>query len=970
MLNLPKNVSVLEELERLGIPYEAAGENKVKCRCVFHDDENPSCTFTLDTAQFKCFAASCGESGSILKFIAMALSLNGERVPLASIAAELAVRYGDSSERPLDVKPIEKAHSALMEGGALKGELYKRGITDELIRKYRLGENNGRIWIPIKSEHGLYVNVRKYLPGATNANKMTNMKGRGRARLYPFEQIKYPELVICGGEIKAIAAASILNQHQIGAVCVTAGEGAWLPDFNRLIQDKTIYICMDIDAAGKVATKRLGNIFSKSIKDVRIVNLPLDAELYPKGDVNDYVVTDNADLLSVVRSSPKFEPEIHGLEFDDNLSEVEFSHLGDAKHVGKAVSFVASVTAVDKASYSLPKTLEVECSKNQPYCFTCPVFFESPTYTTTLEDVAKNGQPKQHNPTFAVRPDHPNNIELIGGKVRSALPVLKDLIGIPAQCKVCDVKSTEHITAEVVNLSPRLEISENDKGKSSYLGACIGCEVELNATYEFKGRIWPHPSDHSTSLILTGAVPVQDALDTCTIDNLDSLTIFQPTEWTVESIEAKLKDIYDDFSANVTNILYRQDVHFVIDLAYHSVLLLPLNGNNRYQRGWVETLVLGDSAQGKSGVVEALIPHYTVGALVECKNATRSGLIGGAQKGHGERWFISWGIIPTNDRRLVVLEEMKGLSVETIGSLTSMRSTGIAELPMIERKRTFARTRLACLSNPRGERPMSSHSFGVQALKNLIGSLEDIRRFDCVLAIRSQDVPEGLATGKVAGMERPHVYTSELCRDLILYAWTRKPSQIIISDNAKEQILIAAQDLCERYREEIPIVDKGSMRYKLARLGCALAARTFSVDPEEPEILIVRGAHIEVIHKFLRRIYDSDALGYYAFSEAIRITQDMKGEREIIERIQGTPYPMDLVENLISHDTVELIDLRDWCGYDRESAEILLSFLVRNRALYREGRNYRKAAAFITCLHRSRENGLFVNPPEQKGERF
>ena len=72
-----------------------------------------------------------------------------------------------------------------------------------------------------------------------------------------------------------------------------------------------------------------------------------------------------------------------------------------------------------------------------------------------------------------------------------------------------------------------------------------------------------------------------------------------------------------------------------------------------------------------------LMDHYKLGARHECKNATSAGLLGGLQQ-LGSRWFVSWGIIPMHDKRLVVLEEIKGTPIEVLAKLTDMRSSGIA----------------------------------------------------------------------------------------------------------------------------------------------------------------------------------------------------------------------------------------------------------------------------------------------------
>src|SRR5690606_31887630 len=139
---------------------------------------------------------------------------------------------------------------------------------------------------------------------------------------------------------------------------------------------------------------------------------------------------------------------------------------------------------------------------------------------------------------------------------------------------------------------------------------------------------------------------------------LHRLQLFRPVEWSVESIRERLADIYADFEANVTRIYMRPEIHLFVDLAYHSALLLNVDGDR--EKGWGEVLIMGDSSQGKSRVIMNMMQHYRLGKSVVAKNASTAGLIGGLQQ-LGNEWFVSWGAIPTHDKRLVFIEELKGI---------------------------------------------------------------------------------------------------------------------------------------------------------------------------------------------------------------------------------------------------------------------------------------------------------------------
>ena len=345
-----------------------------------------------------------------------------------------------------------------------------------------------------------------------------------------------------------------------------------------------------------------------------------------------------------------------------------------------------------------------------------------------------------------------------------------------------------------------------------------------------------------------------------------------------------------------------------------------------------------------------MMEHYQLGEKVDCKNASVAGLLGGCEQ-IGGRWFVMWGVIPTHDKRLVVLEELKGASVELIARLTDMRSSGVAEIPKIEKRRTHARTRLIALSNPRSDMPLAAYTYGVEAVKELIGSLEDVRRFDAALLVSSGEIdPAELNVLQRARPRVEHRYTSELCRRCVLWAWTRTAKQVTFTDEATELALQSATELCDEFSEAIPLLDRGSARLKIARLAASLAARVFSCAEHDSLMLVVRDCHVRYVADMLRTTYSSPTSGYRDFSDTVR-DQMRIGTPDVIKAaVLQTPYPTDFVNHMLGAGDVELRDVCDWCAWDREDALRLLSFLVRKRALVRVGRNYRKSPGFIALL--------------------
>lgn len=913
-------INVIAELERYGVKFEFGGPDEVKVTCPFHDDHSPSCAINTQKRVFRCCTAGCKAKGDFIGFLAGQLKTTRQL-----IRKELSSRYDLSSDKTVDAQLIERYHAAIWQAGPLLQELYARGVTDADIRQYRLGVNNGRITIPIKNAAGMFVNIRSYLPGAPGADKFRNLKGRGGARLFPIEQLAYKKILVVGGEIKAIVAARILNQHGIGVVTSTLGESNWEPKLTASFSEADmVAVCYDIDEEG-VRSQENTCMHLKQVTQVRSAVLPLDRARFPKGDINDFVVT-GGDLLAVFMDAPKFAPTVKPHLRQEKPKKVSLSHAMTASCAGKRILVTGVVSTLDMSPYVIPKSLKIICSKDQEVCSNCPVYLKA------------DGEP------FEIHPESPAILDMVGRpKLAQQMAIMED-IGIPKKCGVWAPEAVTFYNVEDVRISPELEMTDRALDRSMQPAICIGTGVELNETYELIGRMHPHPATQQSTLLISKYRPAQDALSNFKVKHANHLLSFRPKEWTLDLLKVKLDEVYLDLENNVTRVWGRRNLHLFVDLAYHSPLLVEFE--DKTIKGWTEILIVGDSAQGKSETAMTLQNHYGLGVKVECKNATVAGLLGGLQQ-LGARWFVSWGVIPTQDRRLVILEELKGTSVEVISKLTDMRSSGIAEIPKIERRRTHARTRLLAISNPRDDHPVGHHNFGISAIKQLIGNPEDIRRFDACLIVAAADANEKLINMAQESRERiPHRFHSDLCKNLVLWGWTTP--RTILEPEAKDRILQAASDLSAEFSDAIPIVDRGSMRYKLARLAAALAVRTYSADQDNN--CIVRLCHVEFIVELLRNTYNSPSFGYKEFTQSVRTQETIRDPEILRAAIINTPFPKDFVHSLMSKIVIELQDIQDWCGWDRTLAQSLISTLVRKHAIERRGRAYIKTSPFINWL--------------------
>ncbi len=913
-------VNTLAELERAGWDVEYTSENEIKCLCPFHDDQKPSCFINIEKKVFKCQTAGCEASGDLVTFLAGVL-----KAPRKTILVDLQKRYGIESVQVISPKTIERYHNAIWAVLPYLKALHDRGIIDDLIRKYRIGFDKGRITIPITNASGSYVNVRKYLPGAPGNEKMRNTKSHGQNRLYPPEQLKYDTVVVCGGELKAILAADILNPLDIGAISTTAGEGNWQPEFTEKFKGKCVYVCYDIDNEGNVAANSVCARLRRVVRFVGKVDIPLSLDEFPHGDVNDWKPTTEG-FKTVLDGTEEWKlPKT--TTYAENNGEVLELSLADsinAEFAAKRIAVNATITTIDTAPYLVPKQVNVICDRNQENCSKCPIF----GYASEESKVT-------------IPPDSPAIIAMVGTPSKVQREAIREGLNIP-ECKSVRFESITYYNVQDARVSPQLKITSRSAEHLMQPSLCIGKDLELNTEYRMVGRVFPHPATQQTVILISEYAAIDDALSTYvpSAKTLEQLEIFQGDPKT------KLDEIYEDLEANVTRIYQRRDMHILTDLIYHSALLISFE--DRVDKGWCEGLILGDSSQGKTETTTRLMQHYGLGEKMVCKNATVAGLLGGLQQ-INKRWFATWGVIPTHDKRLVILEELKGVDPEVFGRLTDMRSSGVAEISKIEKRRAHARTRLLCISNPRSDQPIASYAFGLQAVKELIGGLEDVRRFDVCIIVGSEELDSAVLNRLIKDKPKvKHRYTSEVCRQLVLWAWTRTEDQIHFTPNAKNEILKQATNLCDLFSESIPIVDRGSMRFKLARLATALACRLFST--EDGKVVVVRKLHVDYIVEYLTRIYSTRVFGYREYSQSLKVSSRLLDNNILVTRIRQTPFPSDLVRSLLSTIEIELIDVQDWCGWDRPTSSALLSLFVRKNAMRRKGKAYIKSPEFVELL--------------------
>ena len=410
-------------------------------------------------------------------------------------------------------------------------------------------------------------------------------------------------------------------------------------------------------------------------------------------------------------------------------------------------------------------------------------------------------------------------------------------------------------------------------------------------------------------------------------------------------MQDEIKKIYDDLAANVTFIHNRQNLHLALDLVWHSPLSFRF-GKKIIKKGFPELLVVGDTRCGKSETASALLKHYRLGAKASGENASKAGLVGGMEQ-INKKWRVSWGRIPLNNKRLLIIDEASSLKVEQIADMSNVRSECIAEISKIGgHQRTEAYTRLIWLSNTRDGGTIGSYGTGMRIIEHLIGNKEDVARFDLAIIIDKDELTVDQMDERYVD-EVPHIYTSDLCHALVLWCWSRRMDQVIIGKSTYNACFDLGKKMSEKYSEECPLVNRSEQKLKLCRLAAGLAGRLFSTD-SSGEKLIVLPEHVEYVYNFMCYEYDKPHFGYNTFSARKKQTTTFQNPKEVVNVL--AEMSGKTAEQLLETYQITVKSIEESTGQSYELAKHYVSVLLKEGALRKTGTYYTKTTAFNKVL--------------------
>jgi hypothetical protein len=736
-------------------------------------------------------------------------------------------------------------------------------LTEELVHQLQLGFAGDGIQFPVFI-HGELLDIRTYDPDGKP--KVVGQKG-SKPLIFPFDlwvDDDRPTL-LCEGE----KDAAIARLYGFNSITITGGAGTFPKILRNYFKGRDVYIVYDCDDAGRSGAEVVAYNLQGIANTVRIVDL----QLGDKEDLHDFFIKYRRsanDLERLMQQSKLFSPEDYRAVKDKIHPLVDLWDAPKGKYAGKEISSRVIMSGRFDAPMETPSVVEWMCTGYNPEkepCLSCPFYRkhgDDPYYWILTEENSdqllklvdsglKEAQVNKNLRQFVGIPDDcPGHSKAIRAKKAvSKVVLVPDVEGIIKDDPMSDFKSMELVAY----------ILEQDNG----------IDVVDGQRYRMNYKRYPHPLQGQRIVAVVHHVePSDNPVNTFRItpEVRDGLKVFQgdPKE--------KMRELAEMARAIVGPHILPM-LTWSVDLIFHSPLQFYFGGK-LIKKGYPEGTIIGESRTGKTDIAHSLISWYGIGTYTDVKNASVAGLIGGADKLPNGGFKLSWGTIPLNNKGLVVLDEYSGMPTEVMAKLTSLRSSSVARIEKIGSAKGAAPayTRLLWITNQRVQsnkqtRPLHMYPSGIDVLLELFGSAEDIARFDFAYMIgEPEEYTSPLETVDI------EPYPQELYRQLVYWAWSRKPEQIVFDEGVEQLIVERGKLLNAKYKSNIKIFGPEAWK-KIARLAVATACRLFSCD-DTGERVVVSESHVNFACRFLVDCYDNDLFRLKRFVE----TQKMYTETD------------------------------------------------------------------------------------------
>jgi hypothetical protein len=680
------------------------------------------------------------------------------------------------------------------------------------------------------------VDIRKYDPG--QKPKVKSRFACPAGLIIPFDIWKETPLtrmtLICAGE-KDMANA---RSRGFNAITITGGEHT-LPIPVEYFKDRAVAIVYDNDEAGISGAKRLAATILQYTPNVRVVTNFHQICCEKGEDITDFFIKYNKskdDLITYIEQTEIYTPTPEDKK--QNYPMVDLLTATKPENINKLLQSNIQVVATSEASfvtpaYAIAKKMRMSGAKNGDS--------QNPGYTWEWSLNDDNLGDVLHLMD--------NNF-----KEEDIKENLKNLMYVPKTERCVAVTTLAKKTVFKAFVTDMFETNDANTQPMEFTAYTIDCKLESGKKYLVTYKLVPHPyKGQQLTMLITGASQADDSVSNFTITDTvkQNLDIIKNLPGTVEE---RINDITERMKGligyNGNNRLIQG-----LDLAYHTVLQFNF-GSFKNVRGYLDTIVIGESRVGKSSTAETLRKTYGLGIFTSLagNSATVPGLVGGSNK-TANGFQTRAGIIPQNHRGLIIFEEFGKSNTNVIKELTDIRSSNEVRIARVSGTITLpAMVRMISLSNVKATdgtiKPIASYPNGISIITELVETAEDIARYDMMIILADKG-----AAQIDPFWEPAQPFDGQVYKDRIRWIWSRTPEQIIISKEVGLYVMEKANALNQTYECHIKIFGTECWK-KVCRLAIAIAGYLVSATDDYTGIL-VKKEHVDYAVKFFEEIYDN-----------------------------------------------------------------------------------------------------------------
>ena len=787
-------------------------------------------------------------------------------------------------------------------------------VIEELELKTELGDE---IAFPVFL-YGKVVDVRSYRP-QDRANKIRSRVGTTTGMIIPFDIWRQtPEdkwTIICAGE-KDMA---VTRSNGFNAITLTGGEKA-LPKIINPFRNRKVAICYDNDEAGIAGANTLAAFLMPYVKEVKVVTNFHEVCKEHGEDLTDFFVKykkTKADLKNYINNTPAFTREQAKEEQLKRRPLITLLEASKPQYINRVVQSNVQVVATFEKAMPVPTTIyakKINTSGDAKY--NQMLVGEERTWElseNTCQDVLK-------------LVDNNFTEEQIRLNIR-------ELLGISKYERDVKVEKPTKDTVYQCNVTDLFEATTKDIATIEFTAYVLKKRLESGRKYLITYKLVPHP--YKGQQLVMVILDVEEASDSIsnfhiTDEVKKNLDKFRELKGTVPERINKLTEMVKAFIGyNGYNKLIE-----AVDLSYHTVLEFNF-GTFKNVRGYLDTLIVAESRVGKSSTAESLQKLYGLGAFTSLagNSATIPGIIGGSTKVNGN-YQTRAGLIPMNHRGLVIFEELAKCNSNLVRELTDIRSSNQVRIARVSGVLTLpALVRMITLTNVRNTgskiKPINSYPNGIDILVDLIGSPEDIARYDLMLILGDQG-------NKIVDpfWEPSTPFEPEAYQTRIRWVWSRTIDQIIIDKEVGKHILDRCNELNKTYDSHIKIFGTEAWK-KVARLAIAMAGYLVSTDSSYEKIIVTK-EHVDAAVEYLIDCYDNPTfkLKEYVKMEQLYNTIDDEGVKLLQELYNQNPSIMLQLERLSSTNKQNLMAAT---GLDSELYNKFMQRLTQGLFIQYEG---------------------------------